>query len=686
MDNKTNKANKAKKVTLSQVPENSVVLFDSCSYLFYRVTATISWWNHQENKGSPGVDNPEFMDRLTSQCLSHFDTFIKKSRVDPEQIFLVRDCPRQEIWRNSLFSDYKGTRTDNSTTIGPMIKHLYGVIAPRFGGRIIRVAHAEADDTIAVLTRFFLELNGSTDSQQQQQITVTIVANDSDYNQLLKYPGVSIINPKAWTPVVCPDPEQHLEKKLVTGDKSDNIPSIKTILNREGEGSQTFRSAKLQNRQLMDFDYIPRAIQDAVITALFEVVEGLGLTGDQQQKGLTDTIKRTVNKDTMPGSLRSTHIPLPVQLGLCCLNKQLRDQGVFCSRKPIIKTIKDNGMERLLSRCTMNAEDLIRMIEWNHQHGIRVLRISSDIFPHFTTPDVPRYDLDFVQPLLTKAGVLARRYGQRLTFHPGQYNVVGTPFPDKLANTAKGLDYHAEVLDRIGCPVDSVMVVHGGGIYDDKPQTIQRWIQQYQGLPDRVKRRLVLENCEKCFHIEDCLYVSREVNIPVVFDTHHYDCYKKLHPEQTFRPPQDYISEILGTWTRRGIKPKFHVSEQGSGRTGHHSKYIQEIPQYLMEIPERYGISIDIMIEAKMQEQAIISLYHKYPQLNPLQKSTTSASAREVHYLGNDRPHPKITQQSPPPSSSPPPPLVKQQHIVAPPEIVSPVVFYKKTLRSITDI
>ena len=59
-----------------------------------------------------------------------------------------------------------------------------------------------------------------------------------------------------------------------------------------------------------------------------------------------------------------------------------------------------------------------------------------------------------------------------------------------------------------------------------------------------------------------------------------------------------YIKDILDSWTNKGIKPKFHVSEQGSGRCGHHSDYIEVIPNYLLEIPEKYGIHIDIMIEA----------------------------------------------------------------------------------------
>ena len=71
----------------------------------------------------------------------------------------------------------------------------------------------------------------------------------------------------------------------------------------------------------------------------------------------------------------------------------------------------------------------------------------------------------------------------------------------------------------------------------------------------------------------------------------------------------------LETWKRRGIKPKFHVSEQDSGKIGHHSDYIDILPNYLLEIPRKYGIKIDIMIEAKMKELSIQKLYEKYPQL-----------------------------------------------------------------------
>ena len=75
------------------------------------------------------------------------------------------------------------------------------------------------------------------------------------------------------------------------------------------------------------------------------------------------------------------------------------------------------------------------------------------------------------------------------------------------------------------------------------------------------------------------------------------------------------IPEVLETWSDREMKIKFHVSEQGSGRVGHHSDLICELPKYMLEIPEKYGTKIDIMIEAKHKERAIFGLYQKYPEL-----------------------------------------------------------------------
>ncbi len=165
------------------------------------------------------------------------------------------------------------------------------------------------------------------------------------------------------------------------------------------------------------------------------------------------------------------------------------------------------------------------------------------------------------------------------------------------------IQYHAEILDVMGTDADSVLVVHGGGLYGDKGKTIERWCENFR-LSEPVRRRLVLENDERCFSPYDCLQISHRLNIPVVFDNHHFECYFLSHPDDRdfLGTAAQWIKPCLNTWARRGIRPKFHLSEQKLGaRIGSHSDLIESIPEY--------------NLEAKSKEAAILELYRKYPSL-----------------------------------------------------------------------
>lgn len=293
-----------------------------------------------------------------------------------------------------------------------------------------------------------------------------------------------------------------------------------------------------------------------------------------------------------------------------------RKPPVYAARRIIVRIINEQGINELKRRILSNLDDLLKMIQWNEDNGIRVFRLSSELFQHKTNPRVPDYTYDFALNHLKLIGELARSYNHRLTFHPGQYNVLASPNPKAYQQTLCDLEYHADVLDLMGMGKDSVMVIHGGGVYGDKEATLERWCENYRKLPEKIKRRLVLENCEKSYSIVDCLRISELTGIPLVFDTHHFECYKLLHKTEEFLEAREYIPLILDTWKASGIKPKFHVSEQGPGKIGHHSDYIDILPEYLLEIPEKYGIHIDIMIEAKCKELSIQQLYEKYPQCN----------------------------------------------------------------------
>lgn len=81
------------------------------------------------------------------------------------------------------------------------------------------------------------------------------------------------------------------------------------------------------------------------------------------------------------------------------------------------------------------------------------------MFP-FASHGAHGYSLDYCAPLLARVGILADKYGHRLTTHPGQYTQLGSPRPEIVQSAVRELSYHCEMLDRMGVGVDGVMIVH----------------------------------------------------------------------------------------------------------------------------------------------------------------------------------------------------------------------------------
>lgn len=300
-----------------------------------------------------------------------------------------------------------------------------------------------------------------------------------------------------------------------------------------------------------------------------------------------------------------------LNLGLCCINTELRKKKIFCSRSCIRKNFT---VEKAKTLAIQNVKDIVKLIEWNRDNNIRCLRLSSDIFPRFTDPEVEKYTIDFARDELKKAGDLSNKLGHRIVMHPGQYNQVGAQSEEVFKSTVEDLSHHADILDAMGIDDNGVIIVHGGGVYGNKKETIKRWIKQYKTLPDKVKKRLVLENCERQYTTRDCLNISKKCGIPVVLDFHHYECTSLLYPDKKQEYIADMAPEIIKTWGSRRVL--MHVSEQGEGRIGHHSDYVEKIPDELLSILEdNPSLVIDLEVEAKMKEQAIMRLYENYPEL-----------------------------------------------------------------------
>ncbi|KAL1936323.1 hypothetical protein VTP01DRAFT_457 [Rhizomucor pusillus] len=298
------------------------------------------------------------------------------------------------------------------------------------------------------------------------------------------------------------------------------------------------------------------------------------------------------------------------RIGYACLNTVLRNQKppVFCSRTCRLDTIRQKGMDFLKELGLQNLRDLKTLIEWNEAHGIKFMRISSELFP-FASHDTVGYSLEYAKDELKQVGELAAKYNHRLTTHPGQYNQLGSPNPTVVARTIKDLTYHASMLDYMGLPPDSIMIIHMGGVYGDKEAAMLRFEENYKKLPEQIKRRLVLENDELGYSVSDLLPICQKLGIPLVLDWHHYS----INPG-TIEYLPDIIPAINETWTRKGLKPKQHYSESRPGAFSAmerraHSDRVVNLPPVTDDV--------DLMIEAKDKEQAVFQLYKLY-DLHPV--------------------------------------------------------------------
>ena len=223
---------------------------------------------------------------------------------------------------------------------------------------------------------------------------------------------------------------------------------------------------------------------------------------------------------------------MTTRFGYACINMSLQEQKarVTCNRGMINRTFLAKGLPYASQLSLQNTADLIKHVQWNYEHGINVFRMTSCLFPwhsEYNLTDLPDYEA--IKANLERAGKLARDYGQRLSTHPGQFNVLTSQTERVVRNAIDELDKHGVIFDLMGMPRSPAakINIHIGGAYGDRPSAIDRWCANYERLSDSAKSRLTVENDDKpALYSTKMLYdniVSR-TGTPIVFDSHHFTC------------------------------------------------------------------------------------------------------------------------------------------------------------------
>ena len=280
----------------------------------------------------------------------------------------------------------------------------------------------------------------------------------------------------------------------------------------------------------------------------------------------------------------------------------LRKDKITTNRSMIKRTFLKEGITRSSDLALQNTRDLIEIIKWNHKNGFKLFRMTSDLIPwasEFSLSSMPDYRK--ISILLNGAGNLAAKYGQRITSHPGPFNVLVSPNERVVNNTIRDLSIHGEIFDLMGLsrtPYNKINI-HCNGVYGDKQSAMDRFCKNFERLPESVQTRLTVENDDKAsmYSVKDLMYIHERIGIPIVFDYHHH---KFCTGDMT---EQEALELAMSTWG--DIKPVVHYSE--SRTLEDETAKPQAHSDYIYSKINTYGHDLDIVVEAKAKELTVLN-------------------------------------------------------------------------------
>ena len=286
-----------------------------------------------------------------------------------------------------------------------------------------------------------------------------------------------------------------------------------------------------------------------------------------------------------------------MNLGYACINMSM-GKKVTTNRAMVKRTFETKGLDYVSELALANAKDIIHILEWNRLHKINLLRLSSAIIPWGDHIDITQLkDYKEIKSELKKAGDFAKFHNMRINSHPGPFVVLTSPKEEVVYNAIADLELHAKIFDMMGLsktPYNNINI-HCNGVYGDKKSAMDRFCTNFKRLSKSVRSRLTVENDDKAtmYSVLDLMYIHQKIGIPIVFDYHHHQfCTGGLTEE-------DALKLASTTWPD-GITQEVHYSESKEGNKPQaHSDYIKQLP-------ETYGLDIDIMVEAKAKELAIL--------------------------------------------------------------------------------
>ena len=283
-----------------------------------------------------------------------------------------------------------------------------------------------------------------------------------------------------------------------------------------------------------------------------------------------------------------------LRIGYPCINLSIDCKGNRTFR------LKSYSETRLIETIENNLDCLDKILRFNLQRNILFFRITSDLIP-FASHPICQFDWqDHFKEKFQKIGDFIKNNNMRISMHPDQFTLINPLDVRILERSIMELQFHNEVLDLMALDSSAKIQIHVGGVYGNKDKSISRFIQRYNGLDKKLKRRLVIENDERLYTIKDCLKINEKIEIPILFDVFHH--LLNNHNETI----QQVLISVFKTWKDEDGIPMIDYSTQDKkNRQGKHGNTL-DIIKFKKFLKETKSFDYDIMLEIKDKEKSAL--------------------------------------------------------------------------------
>lgn len=259
-----------------------------------------------------------------------------------------------------------------------------------------------------------------------------------------------------------------------------------------------------------------------------------------------------------------------------------------------------------------NLEALEKILKYNIDHNIHFYRITSNLVPLATHPDVMWDYKKYFRQNFLNLGNIIKKSNMRVDSHPDQFNVINSTRESVIQSTLVNLNNSVDIFELLNYELGK-MVIHIGSSQGGKEESIKRFIRNFNNFPRRIQERLILENDDKVFTAKDVLQICKNLKVPMVLDIHHHNC--KNEGEYI----GDLLEEIFNTWNEEILPPKLHFSTPKEFENDRkHADYIDAdgFASFIQLVKSKVDRDIDIMIEAKKKDKALLKLIEDLRKTN----------------------------------------------------------------------